>query len=173
MRGRGFTLLELLVTLAVASILLVVGVPSFSRMMAANQRQTNAAAVFVALNYARSEAIARNVNVAVCPSADGSSCGSAAWHEGWLIFANLDDPLAGGEPDSGDSVLHRHGPLTGGYTLTSSTFTTGVVYLPIGRAKSDGQFLLCAPDAEIEDRLIEITSTGLVRTAPHHCGSGG
>lgn len=170
MRTYGFTLLELLVAVAVATILLTVGIPSFLHMIAANQRQTNAADVFSALNYARSEAIARNISVVMCPSADEVSCGSGSWHDGWLVYANLDGSLSGSEPGSNDKVLETHAPLSGDFTLTSNQFPSRVVYLPTGRTADSGRFALCAGDSDVEGRMIEVSSTGRPRTASHACG---
>lgn len=172
MRGYGFTLLELLVAVAVATILLTVGVPGFLQMIAANQRQTNTADVFSALNHARSEAIARNVRVVMCPSADASTCGAASWQDGWLIYANLDGNISNGGPDNDDRVLQTHGPLAGDFTLSSADFPSRIVYLPTGRATDKGGFVLCAAHSDVQGRLIEVSSTGRPRTTTHTCSGG-
>lgn len=59
----GFTLIELMVTIAVAAILLAVAVPSFRHLIISNRLTTAANNVVTAVTLARSEAIKRNANV--------------------------------------------------------------------------------------------------------------
>lgn len=81
---RGFTLVELMVTVAVAAILIAIAVPSFSRMIASNRLSTAADEIVGAINTARQEAIKRNADVQFCSdlaannTSDtlGSACGS-------------------------------------------------------------------------------------------------
>lgn len=172
MHARGFTLLELLVAVTVATILLTIGVPSFFRMISENQRLTNSADVFSALNYARSEAIARNNEVVMCPSADEATCGGD-WHQGWIIYVNLDRATGGAEPDNDEPVIRTHAGLQGNFTLTSDDFPARAVYLPSGRPVATGRFRLCPGSSGSEGRAIEVTSTGRPRTASLTCGGGG
>lgn len=90
MRGQaGFTLLELMVGVAVAGILLTVGIPSFSSSAKQNQAATDASNLLTVLTLARSEAITRDRTVTLCISSDGSSCDTASdasWTEGYLLY---------------------------------------------------------------------------------------
>jgi type IV fimbrial biogenesis protein FimT len=83
---RGFTLIELMITIAVASILLSIGVPSFQNIIRENRLSTQANELITALNMARSEAIRRGVNVTVTPNGGG-------WNSGWVVAAI--DPATG------------------------------------------------------------------------------
>ena len=85
--SRGFTLLELMITLTVAAILLGVGVPSFVDMVRSNRAATNINELSTAFAIARSEAIRRGANVRVCRSSDGATCG-ASWADGWIVFVD-------------------------------------------------------------------------------------
>jgi type IV fimbrial biogenesis protein FimT len=88
-RCRGFTLVELMVTLAVMAILLVIAVPSFRDVLRRNQVSSASNALLANLSYARSEAIDRGQLVSMCPSADGATCSnpaSLAYESGWLIY---------------------------------------------------------------------------------------
>ena len=73
----GFTLLELMVTLAVASILAVIALPSFRDLLRKNQVSSANNALLADLSYARSEAITRGNIVSICPSSDGATCTAA------------------------------------------------------------------------------------------------
>jgi type IV fimbrial biogenesis protein FimT len=89
----GFTLIELMVTLAVAAIALGIAIPSFNQTMRNNSSATLGNEMAGALNYARSEAIKRGKRVSICASNDGASCLAANnWKEGWLVF--VDDAAA-------------------------------------------------------------------------------
>jgi len=69
----GLTLIELMVTLAVAIVLLAIGIPAFQGLASSNRASTQANGLVTALNLARSEAISRGIPVAVCARASASS----------------------------------------------------------------------------------------------------
>ncbi|MGY2170107.1 GspH/FimT family pseudopilin [Pseudomonas gingeri] len=72
-RTRGFTLVELMVTVAVLAILLTIAVPSFTSSIQRSRADTEASDLVRALNYTRLEAINRGVNVRIAPSVSGSA----------------------------------------------------------------------------------------------------
>ena len=90
---KGFTLVELMVTLAVAAIALGIAIPSFNQTMRNNSSSALGSELAGALNYARSEAVKRAKRVSICASNDGATCLAANnWKEGWLVF--IDDAAA-------------------------------------------------------------------------------
>lgn len=89
---KGFTLIELMLTLTILSIALAVAVPSFNSQIQNNRSQALGEELSVALQFARSEAVKRGRAVTVCASnADHSACSndSSTWANGWLVL--LDD----------------------------------------------------------------------------------
>jgi type IV fimbrial biogenesis protein FimT len=114
LRQRGLTLIELLTTLALAAILLTLGVPAFNELMARHRVTTAANGLLADLQLARSEALKRGSRVALCTGgAVGTElkCLAGDWHAGYLIFADadgngvVDDPadalrLVAGSPDA-------------------------------------------------------------------------
>jgi type IV fimbrial biogenesis protein FimT len=87
-RPRGFTLLELIVTLGVAAVLVTVGVPSFLSFVQNNRATTHTNDLVTALNLARSEAMQRGTPVTVCSSTNGTTCsGATDWSNGWVVLA--------------------------------------------------------------------------------------
>jgi type IV fimbrial biogenesis protein FimT len=95
---KGFTLVELMVTLTIAAILLMVAVPSFTQMIASSAVSSNVNSFLADMRYARSEAIRRGSEVALCrvtdPDATNPTClsaqGTDGWVTGWIVFEDLD-----------------------------------------------------------------------------------
>lgn len=122
---RGFTLIEFAIVLAVATILLGVGVPGMGRAVATRALAAQASEFMSALRFARSEAIKRGGTVTLCAvdaRAASPRCQSARgadWRGGWLVFA---DPHGRGTLDDGEPVLRLQQPLvrSGGVPGTRS-----------------------------------------------------
>ena len=106
-RSTGFTLIELMVTVAVAAILMGVAVPAMHSMIQNNRVTSAANSLIGAYNLARSEAIKLGGNggtgAALCPSADSATC-SLSWAAalGWIVFV---DANADGIPDV-NGIVH-------------------------------------------------------------------
>ena len=78
---RGFTLIELMVTLTVLAIVLGIAVPSFQKQIINNKSLTFSEEFAAALNYARSQAVKTTKRVSICASSDGATC-TGSWSEG-------------------------------------------------------------------------------------------
>lgn len=85
--SRGFSLIELLTTLAVVGVVLLLAVPSLSGLLA-DTRLEGAAKVLVShMAFARAEAVSRGIRVSMCSSSDGRTCsGGLDWRSGWIVF---------------------------------------------------------------------------------------
>jgi type IV fimbrial biogenesis protein FimT len=112
--SAGFTMVELLITVAIATILTTIAVPSFSGLMASQRAKTAASELFASLLTARSNAIMLNANVTVSPLAGG-------WRQGWQIVG----------PAPAAIVLESHGAVPG--VLITPTGGAVVTYRPSGR----------------------------------------
>ncbi len=98
----GFTLIELMVTLAVGIIILAIGVPAFMNMMSSNQAAGYANDLVGAMRLARSEAVKRATTVAICASnATQTACSGNNWNNGWVVFA---DANANGNLEAGETI---------------------------------------------------------------------
>lgn len=147
-RGQsGFTLLELMLVVAIAGVLLAVGVPAMGNFIR-NSRITSAANdVMAGLHFARSEALKRRRAVTLCTSADPintDTCAASAFLTGWLAFVDLNNP-PNGAVDPGEDVLMRHEPMHDLITARSSVDPFRVTYLLNGFAfnPNAAQLVLC------------------------------
>ena len=89
--NRGFTLIELMVTMAVVAVLLSAGVPTFSALIQNNRLVTENYALRAVLSAARSEAQTQRTTVTVCRSANGLDCSTVDWGAGYIAFIDLDN----------------------------------------------------------------------------------
>lgn len=127
----GFTLLELMVVLAIAGVLFAVGIPAMGNFIR-NSRITGAANdVMAALHFARSEAIKRRFPVTLCTSTDLATCANSAFLTGWVAFV---DTNQSGQVDAGELVLLQHEAMNPQITARSSVAPFRVTYLMNGFA---------------------------------------
>jgi type IV fimbrial biogenesis protein FimT len=148
-RFAGFTIIELMVTIAIVAVLALVVAPSFVRMVA-NMRLQGAGNELVSdLHYARSEAVSRNRLMRLTTQADG---------RGYSIV---------GDPGSPDQYTLKQVELPGGITLTPGvtvdfsplrgmTGTLNTLVLGTGTgtqlqlsANESGQVQLCSPNGSL------------------------
>lgn len=162
---KGFTLTELLTTITILGITLAVAVPSFDTVMSNNRRAAVINDLVSTMHAARSEAITRRAQVAVCPSSDGLTCNSDNWGDGWIYFADVPpyaNPRAVGD---GDRVLGSgHGVER--VQVTTGEFPDFFVYRPNGRimvatpADNSGQFTFCDHRGAEYARVVIVNSSG-------------
>jgi type IV fimbrial biogenesis protein FimT len=88
-RIAGFTLIEILMTIAVAGIIVVLAMPSFRYVTVSNRIAGEINGLLGDLQFARAEAIKEGQTVTVCVSAAGKTCdGTTTWQNGWIVFQN-------------------------------------------------------------------------------------
>ncbi|KVW93452.1 GspH/FimT family pseudopilin [Thiobacillus denitrificans] len=154
----GFTLIELMVTIAVLGILLSIGIPSYQNMVLNSRITAQANQVITALNYARSEAVKRAAPATVCSTNGGAACaGSTNWSTGWLVFA---DANGNGVVNAGEAVLRVWPALNSGNTLNTGK-DLRVTFAASGFATGfNDTFRLCDKRGTAEARSIVINSMG-------------
>jgi type IV fimbrial biogenesis protein FimT len=161
-KQRGFTLVELMMTLVIASIVLTLAVPSFRDLIQNNRITGQVNEMVTAFNLARMEAIRRGSPVSVCASTDQASCsGANNWATGWIVFT---DTNSAGNPTV-SQLLRAWDQLPGNPAISEtggasfvryqSNGTTGVL-IPF-------TFTHTIPDCTgMQRRTIDITSAGRV-----------
>jgi len=161
---RGFTLIELLVTITVLAIILGIGVPGL-RDFVLNNRQVSAVNEMVAsLQYARTEAITRNRNVSLCPSADGATCSGSDWAVGWIVFDDNAAPNQGnGVKDATETVLRQVEALNRIDFVSDGGISNSVTYRRNGRAMATGNFTLCDMRGSSHGKVVVMDLSGRPR----------
>lgn len=146
---RGFTLIELIVVLAIAAIMLGLGVPAFRDFMDGQRVKNTAFDFAAALLLARSEAVKRNAAVTMDQAAGG-------WQNGWTVSAG------------GTTLSVKEAPA--GVTVTANPAVTSVSYQGNGRVATAASFQFAAANTEAV-RCVSIGVSGAPNTTTTSCPS--
>ncbi len=140
-RVRGVTLIELMVTLAVAVILMSVAAPAMQSFVAARATAGAADDLWQALRLARSESLKRLAPVTICatndPNAASPNCHGSDWQSGWLIFVDNDRDASVG---ANEVVLRVGSPTSKVGGLAEDNATAAVTFEANGLAGSKMDF---------------------------------
>jgi type IV fimbrial biogenesis protein FimT len=167
--SRGFTLVEFLVVLAIASILLGGAIPSFTSFFRSVNLTSTTNDLFASMLMARSEAAKRRSRVALCKSANGTSCTTqGGWEQGWIVFH---DTNSDGLRQGGEEIVWRAQAMPGDIRVQGNiTVAKYVSYAPTGEAKfagggfQAGTITLCNASSSSQNaRQIVISSSGRPR----------
>jgi type IV fimbrial biogenesis protein FimT len=158
----GFTLIELMVTIAIAVILLSIAIPSFTNIVSRSRLTAYTNELVTALNLARSEAIKRGQHVVVRKTGTN-------WENGWQVFVDLNRTATANENvlDASTDILLREFPaLSSNYMLRgNNNFINYIRYQPDGRSNQMGSFLLCNAGSIANAKLMIINAVGRLRMA--------
>lgn len=164
--SRGFTLIELVVTVTVLGVLVSIAVPQFTEFVRNGRRTATINELVGSLSLARSEAVRRGVPVVVCKAVDDTACRSGAgdtWQAGWLVFVNTD---ADSPPviDAGETVLKVRTDQTGGYQLKPSAGVINfITFGADGSAGQVGSFTHCDVRGTRRARAVVVAAVGRIR----------
>jgi len=164
---RGFTVIELMITLTIVAILIAVSAPSIREAMMSIRitGQTNDLMSDLAL--ARSEAARRNVPVVVCSSNNGTTCTNSAWNEGWVVYPDVVvDGVQAASSDERSIKVRRKLEGANALVLNCANPATvnsdkRVTYGSLGSAGGVLKFTLCDSRTTVNGgRIISINTTG-------------
>jgi type IV fimbrial biogenesis protein FimT len=157
---QGYTLIELLVGLALVATCLAWGLPSFGALVRDTARTREVNQFVQAVYVARSESIKRNGVISLCPSRNSATCSpSAQWHTGWLIFVNLDRDSPAVR-DAGEPLLRVYEPWDAGH-ITSNRSTLS--FRPFGQMGVTATVTFCDDRGSRAARAVIISQTGRPR----------
>jgi type IV fimbrial biogenesis protein FimT len=160
-KGAGFTLIELMIVLAIMGVILSLALPGFSEITLSTKLKAYANELVASAYLARSEAIKRNVPMTLCASDDGASCASSGdWEQGWIVL------------DPNNVVVRQQAALSSGYKVTSTGGRT-LTFDPSGAAGTPTTMKVCrkTPTAGGQDREVKISATGRPRVTRKTSGT--
>ncbi len=159
-KHSGFTLVELMVVLAIAGVVLAFAIPAMGNFIKNERLVTQINTLVGHLAYARSEAVTRRQQVILCASSNSTSCLGADWAAGWILFIDADNSSTF---TANEVILRAKATLEGSNTLVSSTGSM-IIYDNRGFSpNSNGVFSLCDDRGASYVKSISITNTGRVR----------
>ncbi|MEE8428747.1 MAG: GspH/FimT family pseudopilin [Gammaproteobacteria bacterium] len=164
--SKGFTLIELMVTLGIASIVLGMAAPAMRDMVQNSRITSQANELLASLGMARSEAVKRGTPVSICRSADLLSCsgGAGSWAAGWIVF---DDLNGNGAVDGGEMVLRVRQELSGNPTLNGPA---PVIYQPTAMVNAPATFTHTIQGCSgNQGRTVTLNATGRAMVTRQAC----
>ncbi|UNK56707.1 GspH/FimT family pseudopilin [Pseudoxanthomonas daejeonensis] len=162
-RQSGFTLVELMIAIAVLAVLLGLALPSFQASMRSNRVATTSNEILASLSLARTEAIRGLGAAGVCPSADGLNCVSTTdWAGGWTVWR--EDRGAGGVVRT---VVRYIQPKQ---RMAVTGPEAGVQFTTQGRSDTGAeQFDVAPSDTDTPARCVTVSTTGQSRVNQGGC----
>lgn len=157
----GFTVLELMATVAIAAVLLLTGLPAMQQFTQRQQMKAAVNGLQHALLLARDEAVHRNGPVVTCPGnvTDGCS-GDRDWSRGWIVFP---DPNDDRQRQAGEALL-LEGQMPAKVLIGSSKGRTSIRFLGDGSTPgSNARIGFCGAGGPPDARKLVISNVGRIR----------
>ena len=167
--SAGYTLLELMVTIAISVLVLTLAVPNFASQISRQEVAVQSQELRTSLNVARSEAVMRQRNVYVCRRTGEGGCDispvdRAEWSYGWIVFV---DDNRNGQWDAADTLVKEVTRSAGGIRMFMN-HRGRLRFFPDGSARSVG-FWFCSGTGE--SRYLALLRSGRSRLAPSQAGN--
>ncbi|AKH19941.1 GspH/FimT family pseudopilin [Sedimenticola thiotaurini] len=158
----GLTLLELLTTLAIASITLSLAIPAMGALIGTNTRASSINTMISHLQLGRSEAITRGKDTILCPSQNGQDClDSTVWEQGYILVEDSNNSNA---VDNGDQLIRHVQQPDDRITIRSTPGRKRILFNPRGMSPGYNLTLsFCDQRQAVEPRAIILSNTGRPR----------
>lgn len=165
-RQRGVSHVELMIAVALITVLSVTALPGVSNMLDRGKINGTRHQLLTDLNFARNTAVTSYRRVVICPSDDQRTCsGDTNWSSGWIVFQDFD---ANAERSGGERLL-KVSSLNSSIDVNSGRRDRFRFY-PDGTAPgSTGSIYLCIQgEPDMGHRLV-VSNVGRVRSEEYHC----
>lgn len=169
-RIGGFTLLELLITLLIASVIASFAIPSIDRLVKNAQRNTAVSDMIALVNLARNSAIMEQTTVTVCPLDENDECASD-WSGEITVFR---DPGASKTLGDAGQIIRIAAPSQGGQWIANTSSRPYFRFMPTGIANyAIGNMIWCPSNGDMTiARQLVINRGGRVRQSIDRDGDG-
>jgi type IV fimbrial biogenesis protein FimT len=162
-RDRGFTVMESLVALAVASIVITAALPAMQDFIIRNRMSSEVNTFAASLYLARSEAVKRLDNVRLCPVDPDGDCNptSKNWEQGWKVYYT--------DASGGQITLQQNPTLPNRFIINGNQ--SKIVYNPRGQANA-GSYIFCDTGNVAQGRKVVVSDDGrtyIVKVSSSDC----
>ena len=164
MRSAGFSISELMITLAISALIVSMVIPSYRPLIEKSRLTTSMNALTAALALARSQAISKNQRVVFCASSDGRQCDTHRYEDGWIIFIdyNRDNRRQASE----ETLLWVEQALHSELSLrATAAYRSRIAFSPTGRLTRGfaGNITLCSKGDYSRARKLILIASGRMR----------
>lgn len=160
--ARGFTLIELMVAVAILAVLAALAAPSFNEAILSNRLASYVNTFAASARLARSEAGKRGATVVMCRSADGASCASTGgWQQGWILWRDANDNAA----VDADEIIQKQQALAPEYHFTGNAYSLdfladGSTLITGGGSPITLSLCRALPEPGRQGRTLRLAATG-------------
>lgn len=163
---QGFTLVELLVALAIMAILVATAAPTLTRSITMQKMNKEARQFHTALKKTRDMAVNHSVPSRMCAGDEDNGC-AGSWNDGWIVFADTNnDGTYTGSDIIGQSYMGLDDDVT-------ATVSNQIVFNAQGFAENVVDITLCHSSGEAEySRFLRLSNSGVISRSYDSDGDG-
>ena len=164
-KSCGFTLIEMMIVIALIAVIASYGIPQFNSMMQNGRISTQVNQLQGMMQLARSEAVTNRVRSGVCASTDQATCNTSNWENGAILFHDVDEQ---GDKDASDPVIRVMPAVTNGNTIRG---INGVIsFLKDGTLNTAAMLAICDTRGADSSRQVRLNTAGQSRISKGNPG---